>query len=66
MPFQLPYRPRNNHKDQKAPTLRESLGEIETELSGCYGQTNPEGRAQLVRCLIMDLVAIVICGVGIA
>ena len=47
-------------KKQKAPTLV-GASEIESELGNLTNnQTNPEGRARLMRRLIMDLVCIVI------
>ena len=60
VPFQLGYRPRNIRKMQKAPTFV-GASEIESELGNLVNdQTNPEGRARLTRCLIMDLFCIVI------
>ena len=60
VPFQLGYRPKNMHKNQKAPTFV-GASEIESELGTLTNnQTNPEGRARLTRRLIMDLVDIVI------
>ena len=66
VPFQLGYRPKNMHKNQKAPTFCRSLREFESELRWCYGQTNPEGRARLTRRLIMDLIRIIITKSSIA
>ena len=66
VPFQLGYRPRNIRKKPKGPDFCRSLREFESELSWCYGQTNPEGRARLTRRLIMDLVFIVIFKPSIA
>ena len=61
VPSQLGYRPRNIRKNQKAPTFVGAFENLNLNFKWCYGQTNPEGRARLTRCLIMDLVFIVIC-----
>ena len=66
VPFQLGNRPKNMHKNQKAPTFV-GASEIESELGNLANdQTNPEGRARLTRRLIMDLVCIVISRLSIA
>ena len=60
MPFHLATGQKNMRKKQKAPTLV-GASEIESELGNLTNnQTNPEGRARLMRRLIMDLVCIVI------
>ena len=65
VPFQLGYRPKNMHKNQKAPTLVGAFENVNLNLE-CYGQTNPEGRARLTRRLIMDLVFMLISKLSIA
>ena len=60
LPFQLGYRQKNIRKKRKAPTFV-GASEIESELGNLANdQTNPGGRARLMRRLIMDLVLIVI------
>lgn len=55
------------HQKTKGPRLlSEPSRNVKSELGGYYGQTNPEGRARLMRRLIMDLVRIVIARFGIA
>ena len=65
VPFQLGYRPKNMHKNQKAPTFVGAFVDLNLNLD-CYGQTNPEGRARLTRRLIMDLVFIAMFDTNIA
>jgi hypothetical protein len=42
VPFQLGYRPRNMHKNQKAPTFGRSLRECESELGGAMDRPIPK------------------------